>query len=64
MKRWGQLSGKVVPIEFELLHKASLNGNEGKFKTTLLILFMAKVAVFLADNNHIYKFRFLEDNYR
>ena len=29
VKRWGELDGIVVPIEFKLLHRASYNGNEG-----------------------------------
>lgn len=29
VKRWGKLDGRVVPIEFELLHKAATSGNKG-----------------------------------
>ncbi|XP_076799683.1 uncharacterized protein LOC143444389 [Clavelina lepadiformis] len=32
VKRWGKLDGRVVPIEFELLHKASYSGNKGVIK--------------------------------
>ena len=29
VRRWGQLDGKTVPLEFELLHKATRSGNPG-----------------------------------
>nr|CAB3264884.1 serine/threonine-protein kinase pim-3-like [Phallusia mammillata] len=29
VKRWGKLDGRVVPIEFELLHRAATSGNKG-----------------------------------
>ncbi|XP_078481808.1 uncharacterized protein LOC144742682 [Ciona intestinalis] len=29
VKRWGKLDGRVVPIEFELLHRAAFSGNRG-----------------------------------
>lgn len=30
VKRWGKLNGRVVPIEFDLLHRATSTGHKGK----------------------------------
>jgi len=48
VRRWGKLDGRIVPIEFELLHRAAESGNKGNVDSTFVCVdrFQSSLRIF------------------